>query len=59
MYTFGRAIDFVNSMPKFRKIWMLILLPLGLWAQVPDRPLDSVQEKMIIMEGDSIFRSSV
>jgi hypothetical protein len=38
---------------------MLILLPLGLWAQIPDRPLDSVQEKMIILEGDSIFRSSI
>ena len=38
---------------------MLILLPLGLWAQVPDRPLDSVQEQMIILEGDSIFRSSI
>jgi len=46
-------------MPRFLKIWMLILLPLGLWAQVPDRPLDSVQEQMIILEGDSIFRSSI
>ena len=46
-------------MPLLRKIWMLILLPLGLCAQVPDRPLDSVQEKMIILEGDSIFRSSI
>jgi hypothetical protein len=46
-------------MPLSRKIWMLILLPLGLCAQVPDRPLDSVQEKMIILEGDSIFRSSI
>jgi hypothetical protein len=34
-------------------------LPLGVWAQVPDRPLDSLQEKMIILEGDSIFRSSI
>jgi hypothetical protein len=38
---------------------MLLLLPLGLLAQVPDRPLDSLQEKMIILEGDSIFRSSI
>ena len=38
---------------------MLVLLPLGLFAQVPDRPLDSLQEKMIILEGDSIFRSSI
>jgi len=59
LLTFGRAIDFVISMPRFLKIWMLILLPLGLWAQVPDRPLDSVQEQMIILEGDSIFRSSI
>ena len=36
-----------------------MFLPLGLWAQVPDRPLDSLQEKMIILEGDSIFRSSI
>lgn len=46
-------------MPRFLKIWILILLPLGLWAQVPDRPLDSVQQQMIILEGDSIFRSSI
>lgn len=59
MRTFGRAIDFVNSMPQYLKTWMLIMLPLGLWAQVPDRPLDSVQEQMIILEGDSIFRSSI
>ncbi len=28
-------------------------------AQIPEEPLDSVQEKMIIMEGDSIFRTSI
>lgn len=37
----------------------ILLLPLGLFAQVPDQPLDSVQEKMIIIEGDSIARSSI
>ena len=46
-------------MPLVRISWMLVLLPLGLFAQVPDRPLDSLQEKMIILEGDSIFRSSI
>lgn len=37
----------------------MVLLPLGLCAQLPDQPLDSVQEKMIIVEGDSIARSSI
>lgn len=46
-------------MPKNLKLWTFLFLPLGLWAQLPDRPLDSVQEKMIILEGDSIFRSSI
>ena len=29
------------------------------WAQVEERPLDSITEKMIILEGDSIFRKSI
>lgn len=29
------------------------------WTQVEEQPLDSVAEKMIIVEGDSIFRSSI
>ena len=29
------------------------------WAQVEEKPLDSISEKMIIVEGDSIFRSSI
>ena len=55
----ARLLLFGNVMPVCRKIWVLMLLPLGLWAQVPDSPLDSLQEKMIILEGDSIFRSSI
>jgi len=36
----------------------------GLWSilcfsQIEDQPLDSLQEKLIIVEGDSIFRSSI
>jgi hypothetical protein len=38
---------------------LIVLLPAGLAAQVPDQPLDSLQEKMIIIEGDSIARSSI
>ena len=29
------------------------------WTQVEEKPLDSIAEKMIIIEGDSIFRSSI
>jgi hypothetical protein len=29
------------------------------WAQVEEQPLDSITEKMIIVEGDSIFRSAI
>ncbi len=46
-------------MPKFRTCLLVFFLSSGLWAQVPDQPLDSVQEKLIIIEGDSIFRSSI
>lgn len=35
------------------------ILPFGVYSQLPDQPLDSVQEKMIIVEGDSIARSSI
>ncbi len=36
----------------------------GLWsllsfAQIEDQPLDSLQEKLIIIEGDSLFQSSI
>lgn len=34
-------------------------IPAGLWAQVPEEPLDSIQQQLIIVEGDSIFRSSI
>ncbi|MGB5316788.1 DUF4294 domain-containing protein [Robiginitalea sp.] len=37
----------------------ILVLPFGLCAQLPDHPLDSLQEKMIIVEGDSIARSSI
>ena len=37
----------------------MIMLPAALWAQLPDRPLDSIQEQMIMMEGDSVFRSAI
>lgn len=38
---------------------LLFLIPGFLAAQRPDQPLDSVEEKMIIIEGDSVFRNSI
>lgn len=35
------------------------LLPAELIGQVPERELDSVEEQLIILEGDSIFRNSI
>lgn len=42
-----------------RPFLMFALLPLPLAAQLPEQPLDSSQQEMIILEGDSIFRSSI
>ncbi|EAR14030.1 MULTISPECIES: DUF4294 domain-containing protein [Robiginitalea] len=40
-------------------ILQISLLPAWLIGQVPEQELDSVEEQMIILEGDSIFRSSI
>jgi len=44
-----------------KNVFFLFLSILGFYgiAQVEEQPLDSVTEKMIIVEGDSIFRSSI
>lgn len=42
-----------------RPFLIFALLPLPLAAQLPEQPLDSAQQEMIILEGDSIFRSSI
>ncbi len=34
-------------------------LPVLMFSQVPEQPMDSVTERLIIVEGDSIFRSSI
>lgn len=38
---------------------LLLQLSVGLMAQVPEQELDSITEKMIIIEGDSIFQASI
>ncbi len=46
-------------MRRYRHLLALGLLPLNLLAQLPEQPLDSSQQEMIILEGDSIFRTSI
>ncbi len=44
------------------KNWILAAMcfvPVLLIGQVPEQPMDSVTERLIIVEGDSIFRSSI
>jgi hypothetical protein len=46
-------------MKKYHIFFVFVLLCWSGYAQVEEQPLDSVTEKMIIVEGDSIFRSSI
>ena len=46
-------------MRRYRHLLALGMLPLNLVAQLPEQPLDSSQQEMIILEGDSIFRNSI
>ena len=46
-------------MRRFRHLLALGLLPLNLFSQLPEQPLDSSEQEMIILEGDSIFRNSI
>lgn len=46
-------------MTRWVLIALLLQIPAGLVAQVPEQELDSVTEKMIIIEGDSIFQASI
>ncbi|MCE2611880.1 DUF4294 domain-containing protein [Flavobacteriaceae bacterium D16] len=38
---------------------VILFVPFLLVSQVPEQPMDSVTERLIIVEGDSIFRSSI
>lgn len=46
-------------MRKIIGIFALFFVPLVVCGQLEDQPLDSVQEKLIIVEGDSVYRSSI
>ncbi len=46
-------------MKKLLVFWMAFLVALVGWSQVKEEPMDSIAEKMIIIEGDSILRSAI
>lgn len=46
-------------MEKYLSAFLLFLSGFFCFSQIPDQPIDSVQENMIIIEGDSIFHSSI
>jgi hypothetical protein len=56
---FGKAFAFNKKMEK--RILFCVMGMIGLfgYAQIEEQPMDSVQEKMIIIEGDSIVQSSI
>lgn len=53
------AYAFCLLMKKGTIFYVFSLMVLGLSAQVKEQPLDSITEKMIIVEGDSIMYSSI
>ncbi|WP_372945910.1 DUF4294 domain-containing protein [Muriicola sp.] len=44
---------------KYGILMVMLALSSMLRSQIEDQPLDSIQEKLIIMEGDSLFRASI
>lgn len=42
-----------------RVLAIIFCVPLLLFSQVPEPPMDSITERLIIVEGDSIFRTSI
>ncbi|WP_273567214.1 DUF4294 domain-containing protein [Maribacter halichondriae] len=46
-------------MEKLQITFLIFFIGFLGFAQVPEEPLDSVQEKLIIMEGDSIFHTHI
>ena len=55
----ARLLPFVYPMRKEILFSLCVMVSIFGWAQVEEIPLDSISEKMIIVEGDSIIRSSI
>ena len=49
----------MNSMKKITSFIVFITISFFGFSQIEDQPLDSVTEKMIMVEGDSVFQSSI
>ncbi len=54
-------VKFPGMRPVYKYGILIVMLALSsmLRSQIEDQPLDSIQEKLIIMEGDSLFRASI
>ncbi len=49
----------MNSMKKLTLFIFFLTISFNGFSQIEDQPLDSVTEKMIMVEGDSVFQSSI
>lgn len=49
----------MNLMKKIIPLLFIALIGFVGFAQIEDKPLDSITEKMIMIEGDSVFKSSI
>lgn len=56
---FGRRFVVDSSMVKYYAFFVFALCSLGMRAQQEEQQLDSLAEKMIIVEGDSLFQQSI
>ncbi len=56
---FGSAFVFSIEMEKRTLFFVVGMIGFFGYAQIEEQPIDSVQEKMIIVEGDSIFQRSI
>lgn len=55
----ARLLSTFYPMRKYLLLFLSTTITFFGWSQVEEQPLDSITEKMIIVEGDSIFRSSI
>lgn len=46
-------------MKKFTLLFLVLISAINCLSQVEDQPIDSITEKMIIVQGDSVFQSSI
>ena len=49
----------MDSMKKITPFIVFLAISFYGYSQIEDQPLDSVAEKMIMVEGDSVFQSSI